>query len=90
MTVYDVYRIFILGTYKGYKSEAMLVEYMTVVRRVVGISHRNCSIPDHQCSIAFCVCKLRKMLDVGKLRLAFGPDYTERNSTELVLIQPMI
>ena len=47
LTVYDVYQSFILGTYKWYQSEAMLLSYMTVIRRTVGIIHRKCTIPDH-------------------------------------------
>ena len=90
MTGHNVYQTFILGTYTGYQSEAMLVDYMIAIRRTVGISHGNCAIPDHHCSIACDVCKHHKMLEVANLRLAVGPDSKERNSTELVLTQPMI
>jgi hypothetical protein len=90
LTGHNVYQTFILGTYPGYQSEAMLVDYMIVIRRTVGISHGNCAIPDHHCSIACDVCKHHKMLEVANLRLAVGPDSKERNSTELVLTQPMI
>lgn len=97
MTVYNVCKAFILGTYnfilgtyEGYQSEAMLVERMTVIRPTVGFSPRNCTIPDHQCSIASGVCKHHKMLEVANFRLAVGPVSTQRNSTEFILTQPMI